>query len=529
MIVSALERHLKVLKDPIPLSIRKDLCLPELSRAIRRLHSPARTSSIDQLNTYQTIDHRRIRFDRFFMVMLSMAFRKKIRENRLSPSFNVSEEQAIQLKSLFPFSLTRDQSNAVNDIIQDFHGPKPMNRLIMGDVGCGKTVLAALCAAICVQNHYQAAVMVPTQVLAGQHLDTFSNLPPELGIRPVLLAGRLKRKEREDIYEKIQNNTYNLVIGTQSLIQKHLIFSKLGLVIIDEQHRFGVRERALMDQKGDNPHLLVMTATPIPRTLAIAIYGDMDISLIKEFPRGHRPVITRVAAKHQKREVFDALQKTLSKGNQAIVVCPVIESSEESDLKDAVEMTERLTRTISPPYRVGLVHGRLSHEDRDQVMEAFRNGSIQILVGTSLLEVGIHVPRATLMIIEHPERFGLAQLHQLRGRVGRGFQQGLCVLMAADHLQEKSLARLQALAEIQDGFQIAQKDLELRGHGELVGMRQSGFNDVDFSEMVKDPDQLIQAKEAAQQLVAKDPSLSDPRHRQIRAAVESLLSVPLDL
>jgi len=399
----------------------------------------------------------------------------------------------------------------------------------MGDVGCGKTAVAAVAAYACVLNNGQAAIMAPTQVLASQHLEYFSGLSQKMGFRPALLTGLLKKSGREDLYRKIKEGGYNLVIGTQSLIQEDLAFQNLSLVIIDEQHRFGVRERALIDRKGNNPHLLVMTATPIPRTLAMTVYGDMDVSVIKEFPRGHVPASARLVSETEKREVFDFLRVRLSQGDQAFVICPVIEGSEELDLKNATDMAQKLAKILSPPYQVGLMHGRLPPQEREAVMAGFRAGRIHLLIGTTVVEVGVHVPKATLMIIEHPERFGLAQLHQLRGRVGRGSDRGVCFLMASGSLSENALSRLKVLVDHHDGFEIARKDLEHRGYGELIGMKQTGLGEMDLLEMMKEPDLLSRAKEEAERLLDADPDLLSAENRALRDFVESVLSRPIDL
>ena len=404
-----------------------------------------------------------------------------------------------------------------------------MNRLLLGDVGCGKTVVAAVAAFLTIHNRRQVAIMVPTQVLANQHMEFFSSLSAKMGSRPALLSGRLKKTKRRDIYDKIRNGWYNLIIGTHSLIQEEVSFSDLGLVIIDEQHRFGVRQRALMDKKGKNPHQLVMTATPIPRTLAITLYGDMDISMIKQYPEGHRPVVTHLIEEGQKRWVFETLKQRMSEGQQAFVICPVIEGTEDLDLKSTQEMAEQLRKILTPPFKIGLIHGRLFPEEREKTMDNFRKGYINLLVGTTVIEVGIHVPRATVMIIEHPERFGLAQLHQLRGRVGRGSQEGICILMLSNEIPERAIPRLKTLAESHDGFDIAQKDLELRGHGEFTGMKQAGMGELDLFEMIREQDLLVEAKREAQRLIEADPELYHPENLQLKLMMETVLARPLDL
>ena len=529
MIRSTLNEYLSALIDPIPEEIAGRVDLPHLSEALEHLHFPSEDSSFDALSRYDTPFHRRLIFDRFFLVMLTMAFRKKFKETRTSPTFSIPSGLWDDLKGFFSFRLTSHQMGAIGDVVADFTVGRCMNRLLLGDVGYGKTVVAAVAAHICIHNDHQVAIMVPTQELANQHLEYFLKLAPKMAFRPVLLTGKLKKSERQDVYEKIENGEFNLVIGTQSLIQKGLRFHRLGLVIIDEQQRFGVRDRASMDRKGENPHVFVMTATPIPRTLAITFYGDMDLSFIEGLPEGRKPVITRLVPEREKRKVFETLKQKMSAGQQAFVICPIIEVSEEMDLKNALEMAESLKKIYPPPFRIGLVHGRLITEERENVMHDFRKGLIHLLVGTTVIEVGVHVPNATVMVIEHPERFGLAQLHQLRGRVGRGKERGLCLLMATNDLPERSRSRLKILAENHDGFEIAKKDLELRGHGEWTGTRQAGVGELDLTEMMREPELLLAAKREAHALIASDPGLLQPENRHLKAMVESLLAKPLDL
>ncbi len=529
LINSSLDNYLDYVLDPIPVDILCRLGLPDLKQAIKHVHSPPKESSIDSLNRFDTPFHKRLVFDRFFLVMLSIASRKRSRERVSIRRFSVSWDLSKDLDRFFPFKLTSHQIQSIEDIERDFTSGQPMNRLLQGDVGCGKTVVAAVAAYMAIQNNHQVAMMVPTQVLANQHMEYFSNLSENMGFRPALLTGSLKEMERRDLYDKIRNGLYNLVIGTHSLIQEELSFSDLGLVIIDEQHRFGVRQRALMDKKGKNPHLLVMTATPIPRTLAITVYGDMSISVMKEYPEGHMPVETHIIDEGRKRWVFETLRQRMDAGQQAFVICPVILGSEDMDLKSAQEMAGKLRKILIPPFRVGLIHGRLSPDERVKIMDDFRKGVIHLLVGTTVIEVGVHVPRATIMIIEHPERFGLAQLHQLRGRVGRGSEKSICMMMSSKNLPEKAVSRLKILAENHDGFDIAQKDLELRGHGELIGMRQAGMGELDFSEMLREPKLLLEAKREAQRLMGDDPELLRPEHGQLEMMIQSAVEKPLGL
>jgi ATP-dependent DNA helicase RecG len=525
----ALQDYGDSISDPVPESITEALGLPRLTEALRYVHFPPADSSFPLLNDYQTPFHRRLLFDRFFLVMLTIASRRKAAGGREGLKWTCPPGLAENLSRFFPFSLTRDQETAFRRIIHDLGSEKPMNRLLLGDVGCGKTAVAALAAYVGIMNNARIAIMAPTQVLASQHFDYFSSLPREMRFRPMLLTGALKKAEKQEAYEKIRTGSCNIVIGTQSLIQDGLLIPGLGLVVIDEQQRFGVRERALMDRKGKNPHQLVMTATPIPRTLAMTVYGDLDISVIKEYPAGHKPVLTRMVKTTEKRKVLDFLRERLALGQQAFVICPVIEQSEDRDLKSAMETAAKLKKILSPPFEVGLMHGRLANHEKDAVMGDFRCGRIRVLVGTTVVEVGVHVPYATVIIIEHPERFGLSQLHQLRGRVGRGSERGFCLLMVSEGLSEKALSRLQIMTKSRDGHEIARKDLEERGHGELIGMRQAGLGELDLLEMIREPDLVLRAKEMADALLDADPELAHPCHRSLKTFVESILTKPIDL
>jgi ATP-dependent DNA helicase RecG len=525
----ALLAHLTSIIDPVPVQVADALGLPSLEEALRSVHFPPKACSISNLNASQTAFHRRLLFDRFFLIMMTVAFRKRERKRKVCISLALSSRAEDEVVRFFPFTFTRDQARAAHDLLRDLSSGRPMSRLLMGDVGCGKTAVAAVAAYACLRNGGQTAIMAPTQVLASQHFEYFSRLSEKMGFRPALLTGMLKKREREELYRKIKAGDCNLAIGTQALIQEDLVFRNLCLVIVDEQHRFGVRERALIDKKGNNPHVLVMTATPIPRTLAMTVYGDMDVSYIKEFPPGHVPATARLVPESGKRAVFDLLRDRLSSGDQAFVICPVIEGSEELDLKNAADMAQKLSKILSPPYRVGLMHGRLPAQEREAVMADFRAGRLNLLVGTTVVEVGVHVPRATLMIIEHPERFGLAQLHQLRGRVGRGSDRGVCFLMVSSSVSENALSRLKVLEDHHDGFEIARKDLEYRGCGELIGMKQTGLGEMDLSEMMREPDLLLLAKEKADLLLDSDPELADPGHRVLKSFVESILARPIDL
>jgi ATP-dependent DNA helicase RecG len=529
LVRSALESYLEKIIDPVPDYIMGRLGLPGLAQAIEDVHFPPADAFKKDLNQPPALSHKRLIFDRFFYAMLTMTFRKISRKMESKPVYLIPQGLTREIEKFLGFNLTSDQIKAVDEIKADLTNGRPMNRLLMGDVGTGKTAVAAIAAYIVVHNRQQAALMTPTQVLADQHMAFFACLPGEMGFRPVILKGDLKNSERGKVYEGIKAGQYNLIIGTHSLIQEGLAFSELGLAIIDEQHRFGVRQRALIDRKGDNPHILVMSATPIPRTLAITLYADMDISVIREYPEGHIPVTTRLVEERQKRRVFETLKQRMSVGQQAFVICPVIEESEDQDLKGALEMEKRLKKILSPPFRIDIIHGRLSPDERERVMKAFHRGETDLLVGTTIIEVGVDVPDATVMIVEHPERFGLAQLHQLRGRVGRGRDAGICFLMLSGDVSERALARLKTLAETHDGFEISQKDLELRGQGELTGTRQSGAGELDLSDMIMYQDLLVEARREAQALIESDPDLSIPAHHNIRNMIDAILKKPLDI
>jgi ATP-dependent DNA helicase RecG len=515
------------LPDPLPADIRQCRALPGLVRALREVHMPPAESSVSLLNAMETQGHRRLRFDLAFKTMLNLSLRKTARNRRPVQPLAVPSDLEKRLHAILPFTLTGGQRNALRDILRDFRTGYPMSRLIQGDVGCGKTVVAAIAAYVAIRNERQVAFMAPTQVLARQHWASFRNLFGTMGFEPALLTSSLKATERERIYEEIRKGKVNVIIGTQALVQESLTFSHLGLAIIDEQHRFGVRQRALLDSKGNRPHLLAMSATPIPRTLCMTFYGDMDISTIREFPKGRLPVVTRVVERSRKTTVYRFLKKRLEAGQQALVICPVIEAAEDEDLKDAVEMAEKLEHLFSPQFRVALIHGRLPAHQKDAIMEDFRNGGIHLLVSTTVVEVGVHIPNASVMVIEQPERFGLAQLHQLRGRIGRGPVQGVCLLMLSEHLTEKAKKRLAVLTRSTDGFEIARKDLELRGHGEIMGVKQAGTGEWDILDVLRDPDLFMAAREEAEKIVKEDPGFTRSSSLPLQEILEPEWKTPL--
>ncbi|MBW1819767.1 MAG: ATP-dependent DNA helicase RecG [Deltaproteobacteria bacterium] len=511
----------QTIPDAVPRAVTLSLGLPVLGSALLGAHFPPRDTPFQDLSEFSAPFHRRLVFDRFTGVMLNVLARKRRREERSCPAFSIPGDFSEQWARRLPFMPTGDQQKAVEELVADMRRGRPMNRLLQGDVGCGKTAVAAAAAWAAVSNGTQAALMVPTQVLARQHQASFDAMSADMGFNTALLTGALRGAERRRVLRGIETGAFNLVIGTQALIRDAVVFHRLGLAIIDEQHRFGVRQRALLDGKGDAPHLLVMTATPIPRTLAMTVYADLSVTTIREYPKDRLPVVTRLVSEDMKRDVYEAMAAALSRGRQAMVVCPVIETSEDNELKDAVQMAEGLRKLFEPRFKVGLVHGRLPADEKDLIMERFRRREIQILVGTTVIEVGIHAPDATLMVVEHPERFGLAQLHQLRGRVGRGSAGGLCFMMMTKGLSDQARSRLSFLEKSNDGFAIAGKDLELRGQGELTGLRQAGAGELDFRDMLREPELLMAAKTACENILAEDPDLMRPEHAMLKTMIES--------
>jgi ATP-dependent DNA helicase RecG len=404
--------------------------------------------------------------------------------------------------------------------------PHPLHRLVQGDVGSGKTVVALYAALVAIENGYQAAFMAPTELLAEQHFATVSNLTRELGVESALLTSAVKRAQRRQLLERVRQGDVQLVVGTHALIQEGVQFKAIGLGVIDEQHRFGVLQRAALrglgggaepaGQAAVSPDMLLMTATPIPRTLAMTVYGDLDISVLDELPPGRQPVRTRLCHERQRAQVYQMVKKELDRGHQGYVVYPLVESSDAVELRDATTMASELARAVFHDYRVGLVHGKMKSAEKDAVMRRFKAGDLQLLVSTTVIEVGIDVPNATIMVIEHADRFGLAQLHQLRGRVGRGADAARCVLLAPFVSGDDAYTRLRAVAESNDGFRIAEVDLELRGPGEMLGTRQSGLPDFRVANLIRDRRILEEARRAADAWLGRDPSLTRPESQPLR-------------
>ncbi len=489
---------------------------------LQEVHFPSPDLDPELLTIGRSAAHRTLIFDEFFFLELGLALRRRQHVVKPGISFPRSDETHSRLLATLPFELTGAQGRCIAEIFSDLARPAPMNRLLQGDVGSGKTVVALAAAAQAIAGGYQAAIMAPTEILAEQHFQTISRIAGPMGIPHALLTSSIKGKPRAEILGKLKSGELPLICGTHALIQEGVAFAKLGFVVVDEQHRFGVMQRAQLRRKGTAesdglwPDVLVMTATPIPRTLAMTLYGDLDVSVIDEMPKGRLPIITKLFGEKQRDKLYQGIRMELDRGHQAYVVYPLIEESEKLDLKNATDMCQELKRVFEPDYRVELLHGRMSPDEKERVMRQFKAGEVHVLCATSVVEVGVDVPNATVMVIEHAERFGLSQLHQLRGRVGRSTHQSWCILMADYRRSEDARARLGVMTETTDGFQIAEKDLEIRGPGEFMGTRQSGVPPFRIANLARDMGILSQARDAAFRLVEEDPQLARPENRRIR-------------
>lgn len=509
IIRSLIERHLDALialsDDVLPEALRVGLGLPALSEALRAVHRPGSLDEAEQ-------GRRRLAFDELLDLQLMLIRARAVaKRHRSGVAFTIKRELTSRLKQSLPWDLTDDQQRAIREITGDMTAPERMHRLLMGDVGTGKTVVALFAMLLALENDFQAALMAPTELLAEQHAATLEVLLAQLDLRPEVLLGRQTPAEKSAVRKRLATGQARLVVGTHALLQEGVSFQRLGLVVIDEQHRFGVEQRAALIGKGAAPDVLLLTATPIPRSLALTLYGDLDVSTLRQRPPGRGTVRTAVRSTGQRERVFEFIRSECAKGRQGYVVLPVIEESERADLRAAMTMAQTLAARWTE-LQVGLVHGRLKAEERDEVMRRFRSGELNVLVATTVIEVGIDVPNATMMLIEHPDRFGLAQLHQLRGRVGRGAEESYCILLADGPAPE----RLNGFAATQDGFRIAELDLEERGMGDLIGARQSGGFEVRHARLPADADLLGQARELAMKLIEADPALQRRENQRLR-------------
>ena len=516
------EAHAHEIEETLPDAVRSRRRLLPLADAVRGAHFPTSEGA-------RAAAMRRLAFDDFLLLQLGLAILRSRTTRQRGVSMRPRGELIARLRASLPFSLTAAQERVWQDIRRDMAAPYPMHRLLQGDVGSGKTVVAALAVCAAVEAGYQAAVMAPTEILAEQHLATFRRLLEPLGIGVTLLTSGLKGRERAARRAAIAAGEIGCVIGTHALVQEPVAFKRLGLAVVDEQHRFGVHQRARLKGKGERPDVLVMTATPIPRTLALTLYGDLDVSVLDELPPGRKPVRTEARTESRRRQIYDFLKAQIADGRQVYVVYPLVEESELIDLKAATDMAHRLQHEVFPDVTVGLLHGRLSSEDKDAIMRSFKAGAIQVLVATTVIEVGIDVPNASVMLIEHAERFGLSQLHQLRGRVGRGPWKSYCILLTGGRLGEEAQRRVEAMAATHDGFKIAEVDLQLRGPGEFFGTRQSGLPEFRVADLLRDTAILEEARLEAQTIIAEDAELRQTVHRGLRQALLTRWRGKLDL
>ncbi len=500
--------------DPIPESVRRRHRLLPRLEALSLLHYPrledepdylARARRLDEYNLQRSPAHTRLIFEEFFELQVGFELARRAQAGRKKGrSYVINDRIREAVKRMLPFHPTAAQKRALKEIVDDMLSPRPMSRLLQGDVGCGKTIVALQAMVVAIENGYQTAMMAPTEILAEQHYFNIKRMLGHGDYRIALLTSAVRKGEKERIKAEIAAGRVELVVGTHAIIEEEVEFRNLGLVVIDEQHRFGVAQRSALLRKGYNPDTLVMTATPIPRSLALTLYGDLDLSVIDEMPPGRKPVRTILMTERQREQVYALIRKHVEEGHQVYVVYPLIEESEKLDLKAAADMAGHLAIKVFPQFHIGLLHGRLKSQEKEEVMGRFAAGEIDILVSTTVIEVGVDVSNATLMVIEHAERFGLAQLHQLRGRVGRGRDQSLCILMAdARQLASSQDARrrLQIMCRTNDGFKIAEVDLEIRGPGEFAGTRQSGLADLRFGNIVRDRDLLELARREAAEYV----------------------------
>ncbi len=503
-IIQYIINHLKYVIDPIPESIINDNSLVSLNTAIRNIHFPKNSNSLSKAK-------QRLVFNEFFFLQLGLLVQRITEKQFTPPSFNndfMESGLVGKFLELLPYELTCAQKKVLNEVSNDLKSDEPMGRLIQGDVGSGKTVVAIASLLKAVEFGWQGVLMAPTEVLAKQHYSNLCRWFPHLNVSVDLLTGSTTQRSRRVIFDNLSSGGLKIIVGTHALLEEKVIFSRLGLVVVDEQHRFGVNQRNLLLKKGLHPHLLTMTATPIPRTLALSVHGDLDVSLIDELPPGRIPVITSVLDASNRSRAYDLIRREIQKGFQAYYVLPLVDESEKLDLRSAVEVYHELTNNIFPELNIGLLHGRMAPFEKEAVIQKFAKQEISVLVSTTVIEVGIDVPTATVMVIDNSDRFGLAQLHQLRGRVGRGSASSECILINSGS-HPLSSERLSILESSQDGFEISEADLRLRGPGQALGTKQSGLPDFVLANLVDDKEILIAARKSAEVLISKDPHLDN--------------------
>jgi ATP-dependent DNA helicase RecG len=523
------DRFAPVSVSPIPLQLLAAHHLLPLGEALQQVHWPEGQASITELDAGHDAARRSLVYDEFFFLELGLALKRRGIVLEKGIPFQITHRYTKPLAALLPYRLTDAQRRVLGEIKRDLMAPHPMHRLLQGDVGSGKTIVALMSALLAIENETQVAVVAPTEILVDQHYLQFAHWLSALGLKTTVLKGSMSAKERRQTLEDIRSGAVNLVVGTHAVLQEGVEFKRLGLGIIDEQHRFGVRQRGVLRHKGEGPHILVMTATPIPRTLSLTLYGDLALSVIDQLPPGRTPVETRIIEERNRPKAYALIERELAAGRQAYIVYPLVEDSEKSDLKAASEGAQFLQKNIFPGRVVGLLHGRMKSAEKEEVMVAFNGGKIDILVSTTVIEVGVDVTNASVMMIEHSERFGLAQLHQMRGRVGRGAEKSYCLLMRSLQCSAEGSRRLQVMTETSDGFRIAEADLEIRGPGEFLGTRQSGVPDFRVANLLRDGRILEEAREDAFALAQNPDLLRGERYADLRQALQDRWGNRLEL
>ena len=509
------------LEETLPKYLLKEYELEDINNATKNIHFPSEFKDFN-------IARKRLVFEELLSVQLALLELKNSYNNELKGICFSKEAKMSDVINILPFKLTKAQLRVLEEIDSDMESTKNMNRLLQGDVGSGKTVVAMCAAYKAVKSGYQAAIMAPTAILATQHLENFKGILESLGIRCELLISGITKKKKEDILERLKNGEIDILIGTHAIIEDNVVFKNLGLVVTDEQHRFGVKQRTKIAEKGENPDVLVMTATPIPRTLALILYGDLDISIIDELPPNRKKIETFAVTKQMTERVNNFIRKQLEEGRQAYIVCPLVEENEEMDLKSVENIFEIYSKEIFPDYRVDFIHGKMRPKDKDSIMERFKNKEIDVLISTTVIEVGVDVPNSNIMLIENAERFGLAQLHQLRGRVGRGNYQSYCILKY-DSNSKKARERMKVMCETNDGFVISEKDLELRGSGDFFGTMQHGIPEFKIANLFEDVDILKLVQSVATRILSLDPKLESEDNKLLRELIKDKFTKRIEI
>ena len=510
---TVLQEYGDLAEETLPPEMRARRDLVPLIEAFRNIHFPETEEALQAAQ-------RRFVFDEFFGLQLVLAVRKRQADKIVGTVFAETSAPIAELTSALPYPLTGAQARVITEVAADMASAKSMNRLVQGDVGAGKTVIAMAALLIAVRNGHQAAMMAPTEILAEQHYLGIRRIMEAMGVKVTLLSGSLPAKEKRAALASVASGETQIAIGTHALIQEYVAFHRLGLAVVDEQHRFGVMQRAALKQKGFSPDILVMTATPIPRTLTLTVYGDLDVSIIDQLPPGRKPIKTHWKRGHERQAVYETLRKLLQEGRQAYVICSLIEENEKLQARAATELASHLQLQVFTDYKIGLLHGQMKSSEKEETMTRFRDKDLHLLVATTVIEVGVDVPNASVIVIEDAERFGMAQLHQLRGRVGRGTTQSYCLLIG-DPKTDDGASRLATMAQTTDGFLIAEEDLKLRGPGDFYGTRQSGLQPLPFIDVLRDVPVLKEAREEAFALLESDPKLARPEHAALKAVVRS--------